>query len=1170
MVTTITEKFFRENLMDKFELNSSKKYLRLKAANGLEIPYIGYIETDVFVPSLEKTIKDRGILIVEDFQDGSANSAGILGMNVVSQCMGLFQTELGPLYLKELGKNEAMVTWVQAFKECKNCDITGLARVAGRTDVCIPANSVSVINVVGPTQKLPTERPIIVEPLTNNHDFVIVNSLSDSSKPKYPVRIANLKDTDIWLKPNSKIGIIREVSVLPDIETEIEFYSTESDEDTVVFKQEVTLSREQDETYLPKDIINGKFSGEEKLKIKRLFDKHRDVFIKDETDIGYTTTMKHKIKLSDDIPIAQPYRRIPPNQYQEVKEHIQDLLNKKIIKESVSPYAAPIVVVRKKDQSIRLCVDYRKLNNRTVRDAFPLPRIDESLDALNGAKYFTTLDMASGFHQIAMDPIDQHKTAFSTPFGLFEYTRMPMGLCNSPATFQRLMQHIFNDLVFQILLIYLDDLIIYSSTLEEHLERLERTFMRLKEHGLKLKGNKCHFFKEEVNYLGYVISAKGVATDKGKIEVVEKWPQPQTVKDLRSFLGFSSYYRRFVPKFAHIAKPLYTLIGVCNREKTTQKSNKQIQQSWDENCSAAFKQLKDKLTSTPVLAYADFSLPFVLETDASFQGLGAVLMQEQEGKKRVIAYASRTLRPPERNYANYSSAKLELLAVKWAVTEKFKDYLLGSKFQIITDNNPLSHIQSSGKLGAVEQRWAAQLAQFNFSIIYRPGRMNKAADALSRISNNDVLLTNNTDIPEDLRVTALQACIENIQMSIQEHPTEQSCLIDEVYDIECSSIFALPKYSQEDIKNSQIRDPVIKQFLVYYSKGRKPSRSERQNLANKVISMLRQADRIKCVDGVLYRSVSDPQHGHLLQLVLPETLKEQVLSMLHSQAGHQGIERTINLIRTRFYWTGMFQDIENYCKNCERCNMSKMPMPKVRLAMNHLLASAPNEILAIDFTLLEKSSDGRENVLVLTDVFSKFTVAIPTRNQTTTTTAKAIVYGWFMKYGVPEKLHSDQGRNFESDLISELCKIYQIRKTRTTPYHPQGNGQCERFNRTMHDLLRSLTPKQKRHWPDHLPEVVFMYNSTIHSSTGFTPFYLMLGRHPKLPIDLIMDLDSKQNKSDEEISRHEYISSHLQKMRLAYEKAGERLRAEAEEILWKKRYLIIKCWKVQPSFCVTE
>ncbi|CAC5426114.1 unnamed protein product [Mytilus coruscus] len=259
-------------------------------------------------------------------------------MNVVNQCMGLLQSEIAPLYIKELKENEAMVNWVRAFRDCTNNNITGFERISENMDVCIPANSVSVVNVIGPTQKLPSERPIIVEPLTNDTDFIVVNSLSESNRHTYPARIANLKNTDIWLKRNRKIGFIREVNVLPEINNEIEFFSTETDAETIVYKQE------------------------------------------------------------------------------------------KIIKDSVSPYAAPIVIVRKKDQSIRLCVDYRKLNIKTVRDVFPLPRIDESLDALNGAKFFSTLDMASGFHQIAMDPVDQHKTAFSTPFGLFEYTRMPMGL----------------------------------------------------------------------------------------------------------------------------------------------------------------------------------------------------------------------------------------------------------------------------------------------------------------------------------------------------------------------------------------------------------------------------------------------------------------------------------------------------------------------------------------------------------------------------------------------------------------------------------------------------------------------------------------------------------------------------------------------------------------------
>lgn len=254
--------------------------------------------------------------------------------------------------------------------------------------------------------------------------------------------------------------------------------------------------------------------------------KHADVFAANDEDLGYTDRVKHEIPLLDETPVSQPYRRIPPNQYKEVKEHISDLLRKGVIQESSSSYASPIVLVRKPDGSLRLCVDYRRLNSKTRRDAFPLPRIDESLDALSGAAFFSTLDLASGYHQVVMHEKDRDKTAFTTPFGLYEYLRMPFGLCNAPATFQRLMQATMSDLAFQIVLIYLDDLLVFSPTFQDHLVRLETVLKRLKETGLKVKVEKCHFLQPKVRFLGHQVSAQGIDTDPEKDKCSEFMAHP--------------------------------------------------------------------------------------------------------------------------------------------------------------------------------------------------------------------------------------------------------------------------------------------------------------------------------------------------------------------------------------------------------------------------------------------------------------------------------------------------------------------------------------------------------------------------------------------------------------------------------------------------------------------
>ena len=372
-------------------------------------------------------------------------------------------------------------------------------------------------------------------------------------------------------------------------------------------------------------------------------------------DLGHTETVRHEIHFEDDRPFKDPYRHIPPSLIQEVREHLREMLQLGAIRESSSPFSSNIVVVRKKDGSLRLCIDYRNLNQRTIKDAYAIPRIDDTLHLLAGAKYFSKLDLKCGYWQVELKEEDKAKTAFQAgPLGFFECNRMPFGLCNVPATFQRLMERCMGDLNLQDCLIYLDDIIIISKTFEEHIEKLEAVvFRRLQDHGLKLKPSKCELFRNQVVYLGHVVSSEGIHTDPSKIEAVKSWPVPQCTKDVRKFLGFTGYYRRFIKGYASIARPLNDLLighPTGSKAKKKQKTKSGTPFRWDEEQQQSFDTIISSLIEPPVLAYADYSRPFELHTDASSNGLGAVLYQEQDGKKRVVAYASRSLKVAEKYY----------------------------------------------------------------------------------------------------------------------------------------------------------------------------------------------------------------------------------------------------------------------------------------------------------------------------------------------------------------------------------------------------------------------------------------------------------------------------------------------------------------------------------------
>ena len=542
--------------------------------------------------------------------------------------------------------------------------------------------------------------------------------------------------------------------------------------------------------------------------------------------------------------------------------------------------------------------------------------------------------------------------------------------------------------------------------------------------------------------------------------------------------------------------------------------------------SSTRRRSKTALTTAPVLGFAEFTKPFILETDASHDGLSAILSQDQDGQRRVLAYASRRLRPTEKNQANYSSMKLEFLALKWAITEKFRHYLLGAEFDVFTDNNPLVHFRTA-PLGALEQRWAAQLAQFHFTVKYRPGKSNPV-DALSRMPPDFHPEVSSSPMPPEVAVAQELACEHQ---SIATAPPVTSLPADTPAKAPEGCPPVSPSLSSARLRECQLSDVTIGPVLAAWPAKPKPQSRPQRDL-------LQQHPRLFLKDGVLYRRLQDPQRGTVEQLVLPSTLKPDVLASLHDNMGHQGLDRTTELLRARVYWPGMFGEVRSYIHACQRCTMGRKPATNT--TSGHLIASRPLEVLAIDFTKLDQASDGRENVLVMTDVFTKFTQAVPTRNQEAATVAKVLVHKWFQRYGVPERIHSDQGRDFESRLVKELCDTYDIKKTRTTPYHPQGNAQCERFNRSMHGLLRTLPPEQKPRWPVHLPELVQAYNNTPHASTGFAPYFLLFGQEPRLPVDDLLGRPARTAAG-----AVDWVRQHRLRLQEAHHKASDQLKQAA-------------------------
>ena len=943
----------------------------------------------------------------------------------------------------------------------------GPVPVCLRTNVCIPGRSEVIVSCQLP--KSSQDQLGMITPITDiNSTPIILNilpaySVCQADSRSVPVRLMNTSNFDLELQAGQKVSefcpIIEAPSVAPSGHHEHSNLCCSTTSTSVETINEL------------QNALSPELSNNERKAILDTLMKFSDVF---KGDLGHTSVLTHSIDTGTASPIRQHPRRLPYAFREEVHSQVTDMLHQGVIQPSSSPWASPIVLVKKKDGKYRFCVDYRKLNAVTKKDAHPLPRVDDLLDALKGSVMFSTMDLRSGYWQVSMEPKDREKTAFVTPDGLWEFCRMPFGVSNGCATFQRAIEIVLSGLTYETCLCYFDDIIIPSSNLQEHCEHLSAVLTRFQQHNLRVKASKCSFGASQVLFLGHVVSAKGVHTDPKKTEAVSQLCEPKNVEQVRSFLGLAGYYRRFIPKFATLSAPLVAL---------TKKHAKFV---WNDIHVEAFSCLQRLLCEAPVLAYPDFHQPFVLQTDASDLGLGAVLSQvDPFGHDHVISYASRSLSDREKKF---SATEKEILAIIFAI-DHFRAYLLGAKFTLVTDHSALRwlhSIEAKGRLG----RWVMELQEYDFEVRHRPGADNGNADALSRLpyTGQDSSLSNSHN---SQNASYSFSCTTSVQpnFSLQDAQMEDPCL-SKIIQLKLDDLPKPPFFVWAN-------DPVLRTYWHCW-------------------------DLLHVVNGLLVKTSANVAAFPQYAFVVPHCLINSVLQGVHSSplAGHLGIKRTILRAKHHFFWPAMFRHIKTFVRGCETCEQNKSDSNHRKAPLKSIDINEPFVFWAMDYMgPLPETARGNKHLLVVMDHFTKWCEVFPTKDQKAHTVAHILVSRVFSRFGPPHVIHSDQGRNFESNLMQEVCQLMGIHKSRTTAYHPQCDGLVERQNRTLQNILAAYVSDHQDDWDQWVSLAVYAYNTSTHESTGLSPYELVFGRIARTPLEFDLDLPLKNPCSQSEYVR---------------------------------------------------
>ena len=992
--------------------------------------------------------------------------------------------------------------------------------------------------------------------------FSVAHALVSISqdKPWVSIRILNTYPTKRTIAQGTRIATAERLSIATQI-MEPEENPTKAVNSSRANQQRVRFKPPEDfcDTF---DLTNSTFNSQQKDELLCLLWEYSDIFLKKGDKLGCTDVLDFEIKLKDG---ARPFKASPyrsnPKLRKEISQQVKEMLDDDIIRPSVSPYGSPVLLVSKPDGSYRMVIDYRYLNSQTVVDNFPMIRISDSLESLGSskAKYFSTLDLQSGYHQVPIAESSKQYTAFVTHDGLYEFNRMSFGLTNAPACFSRLMTRVLQNLNWEIALLYLDDIIVFSKDFEDHMTNLQAIFQRLRKANLTLKPTKCVFGREKIKFLGHIVSAAGIEPLPDKCQAVQEFPTPRKVRDVRAFLGLVGYYRKYIKDYSKIAAPL------------TDLTKKEIPFQWSDPCEAAFQTLKKKLTEAPILAYPDYNSDYILYTDASSEAIGMVLSQIQDGQEKVISYGGKKLSPAERKFG---TTERECLAVIVAI-KHFEPYLRGVHVTIVTDHVALKWILSQKQPKGRVARWVAYLQQFNYTVRHLPGNKLGNADGLSRrdydLNSEDMLETSESyeshidkDLDKRIFLNYDPATEKTANVAPIVFKGRRTKLKGQRTAQELNPVILLPELSwtKDIVKKCQLKDKFAGAMLTYLENGTLPGDKRDKEI---ILS----SDHYFIEDNILYhlldRRVNNPKRQIeeiRACLVIPEELKFDVLTSVHGDlsSGHHGTQKTYSTLRLKFYWKGMYKDCKNFVISCTKCNTRKNPVSPTKAPLQPLKPARVNERWAMDIVHMPISTRGNKYILTFTEYSTRYVEAFPIQNTQAITIAGILVNEICFRYSAPQQLLSDLGSNFISEVVKETCKLLGVERLYTSPYHPQTDGLLEKFHSTLKKNLSMYVARDHKNWDLFVRAVCYGYNTSVCiDSTQYSPFYLMFGREPFSPLDTILpavqDLPNSirqyalQLAYAREVAKNN-VATCQEKIKTRYDETSNNVSFEPGELVW--------------------